>query len=697
MILNFLKKWVLLIPMALIGLALSMIMLAHGQPSAQRLVARDLKYPEHYDAPNKGQMRSLTTFKEAVPQSGGLLLGTGMKIESFRTNGEPETIIEAPDCTFNTITKSAYSPGPIQIRTADGKMHIDGIGFIWNTATNKGATLGLTISNKVHTILNKDLMKETNAVSTTARTNTAAATTNDFLHVYSDHMVFDRLINLITYTGNVRVEDVQLDLLCDVMTVQLKSGTNGGVDKIVADRNVVIINKSQGGRTTGDQAVYTTREGRQVVELTGNPHWQEGPREGIANLFVFERLPNNMGNLLHAIGDASLKMPSSAIGKSGLFLSQSTSETNAPAATNHFVEMYADSMTFLQPLKGPVQTITADKNVFIVDRERKSQATGGHAFYDSNTGLLELTENALWQAGQHLFKGSLLTFNQKENTFAARTNAYMKIPASALGRSTPFQTSTNSTLVTNQFIEILSKSYEAKDELLTFHDHVQAALVQGEAVLGTLECETLKVAYATNQVKGTTSSKTVYDLTSIMAEKNVYAHQLPFKNPQGRSMEKELKCDELTIQMRPATNLIQQILANQNVMSTQIDTGSNGLPVRTTLTSEVLTADFFPYTNQVETAVAERKVVITRDTKHKDLHQDVIVAYGTRGTYTGTNDLMTLTGSPLVVSPSGTLNSEPLILDRRHNKVLAPNYSLKFVVKSNAPGGQTSPTKTVAK
>jgi lipopolysaccharide export system protein LptA len=689
MISVFTKKLVRLLPMLVIGAALLIGILAYGQTQikpGQSSVGYEIKAPwERYEAPNQSQIKTFVTLQEARPQ-GPLVVGKDLKIETFRTNGDTEIVITAPDCTVNSANHTAYSPGPIQIRSGDSKMRIDGVGFVWNTQTNAGAMMGLVISNKVHTILNKDLVKDTNAVYTVSRTNSPVSS-NDVLHVYSDHLTFDRQINLITYTGHVRVEDVQLDLLCDVMTVQLKSSTNGGIDKIIADRNVVIIDKAHGGRTTGDQAVYSMRDGKQVVELTGNPHFQDGLREGTAKVFVFERLPDGKGSLLHAVGDAFLKIPPGSIGKEGVFLTQSTTTpTNAPVATNRFVELYADSMTFrLPPTNGPVQAITAEKNVLIVDRERKSQATGGHAFYDSNTGYLELTTNALWQADQRLAKGEILIFNQKEGSFEARTNAYLKLPASALGRSTPFQSSNSQVAATNQFIEILCKSYEAKNELLTFHDHVQAAFAQGDAILGTLECENLKVGYTTIQVKSATGNKTVYDLKSIVAEKHVYAHQLPFKSPRGRTIEKEMKCDLLTMLMRPGTNLVQRVVAYQNVLGIQTEIGTNGLPTRTTLASEIVTADFFPYTNQVETAVADRNVVITRDSKRSELHTESIVARGARGIYTGTNDMMALTGGhPSVTTTNGTLTGEPLLLDRRRNKVLVPNYNLRFTVKTNA-------------
>src|SRR5262249_2353858 len=152
--------------------------------------------------------------------------------------------------------------------------HIDGEGFLLR---QNGTNFTLTISNKVHTIIKREFLAQatagTNAAPSRSGVNTPPGT-NQVIHIYSDYFVFDRESNLITYTKNVRAEDDEMDLTCDVMTIH--RSTNA-IDRIVADRNVVVVTKMN-GRITGDRAVYTTEAGKQLVELTGDPRWQDGAR-----------------------------------------------------------------------------------------------------------------------------------------------------------------------------------------------------------------------------------------------------------------------------------------------------------------------------------------------------------------------------------------------------------------------------------
>jgi lipopolysaccharide export system protein LptA len=384
------------------------------------------------------------------------------------------------------------------------------------------------------------------------------------------------------------------------------------------------------------------------MELTGNPHWQEGLREGTGKVFVFDRAHNT----LRAEGDAYWKLPRESVSQSGLTLfSQSNGETNAAATTGtNFVEIYADAISLqLPPTNGPVQSVTAEKRVVIVDRLKNSRATGGRAYYAESSGILELTENALWQADQRIAKGDALIFDRNNKTFSARTNAYMKFPVAALGRSSPLGDTTAGSVsaTTNQFIEVAANTYDYQGDRLTFRDQVQAGFAEGEVIRGTLECATLKVGFSSNQ------------LQTIEAKTDVYARQLPIMDVRGRTVEKELKCEQLNVRMR-TNGLVEEIVAERNVMTSQTETRTNRpLPVRLTLNSETMTAKFLTYTNQVETVVADRQVVITSAEK---------TAHGEKAVYTGTNDIAELSGHPMLEGTNFTMTAETIVLDHGKGK-----------------------------
>jgi hypothetical protein len=108
----------------------------------------DFKVPEYYPAPKQRQLKSLLRGAVAEPNARGEVKITTLRVESYREDGTVESIVEAPECVYNYKTREASSAGPIQARTGDGRMQIDGEGFLL-VLTNKS----LTISNNVRTVI----------------------------------------------------------------------------------------------------------------------------------------------------------------------------------------------------------------------------------------------------------------------------------------------------------------------------------------------------------------------------------------------------------------------------------------------------------------------------------------------------------------------------------------------------------------
>jgi len=600
--------------------------------------------------------------------------------------------MRAESCIFDRNEHKASSPGQLQIDSGDGNLHIEGEGFLWLAGDTNAV---LTISNKVHTVIkNKKqyLTGQTNADIKATPTPPVAANaplqTNQIIDVFSDHFQYDRQTDLITYTDHVRAEDSKIVLTCDVMTIQ--RATNGAVEIIVAEGNVVIVSKENGGRTTGDHAVYTTKPGRQDVVLTGNPHLVDGRREATGKVFTLDRLQNT----LHIEGEAYLKLPRDSIGQSGLLLgtppatTNNTASTAPDAATNgaaadKFVEIYSETMLFqMPPTNGPVQKVTADRNVVILEPERNGRGTGNHAVYTDATGLLELSDNAMWQADHRLAKGELLIFDRTNKAFTVRTKAYLKVPAKFGNANASTGPSTTNASLTNRFVAVLCDHYEYQDNVVTFHDQVQAALLEGELFKGTLECATLTALFNTN------SANTNNQLQSIHAEGGVYGRLLPAPARDGSTIEKELKCDEMTLIMR-TNDLVEEIVANRKVFATQTQTFTNNpVPLKQTLNSDVMVTTFQPNTNAVARIVAERNVVITRAD---------MTATGTEAVYTASNDMARLTGNPLVVLTNGTLRGNVITLDRHNNKLLASQSKIVINLDTNRLGPQPIVKKSTKK
>lgn len=110
--------------------------------------ANKLRVPEFYPAPNQRQFKSLLQSATAQPISAEEVRATQVRVETFREDGSVESVVEAPECVYNFRSRTIRSAGPIEARTGDGRMHLQGEGFQL-TLTNKS----LTVSNNLRTVI----------------------------------------------------------------------------------------------------------------------------------------------------------------------------------------------------------------------------------------------------------------------------------------------------------------------------------------------------------------------------------------------------------------------------------------------------------------------------------------------------------------------------------------------------------------
>ena len=110
--------------------------------------ASDFTSVEYYEPPHHQQVKSRLSGAEASPQPGGLLVIKQLKVETFDLDGKPEVVVDAPECIYDTLKGVATSPGRLQVRTGDGRFHVEGEGFLWRQSDSF-----LTISNRVRTVI----------------------------------------------------------------------------------------------------------------------------------------------------------------------------------------------------------------------------------------------------------------------------------------------------------------------------------------------------------------------------------------------------------------------------------------------------------------------------------------------------------------------------------------------------------------
>jgi lipopolysaccharide export system protein LptA len=599
----------------------------------------------YYDAPYfKLKKMEITGRTDASALSQNGLLIKDVQIDSFRlmTNdpanatNAPEMTVTAPECLIDKESSSGSSAGPMTARTADGRFLIEGTGYLWQS---KGTNATLTISNNVSTTVKNDLLA----------TNDAGSVSPDngghYIHIHSHSFRFDRNANLITYRDQVHVEDEQLALDCDIMNIQ--RATNGPISSLVADGHIAVADKFTGGRTTGEHAVYTGDAGAQIVTLTGNPYWRNGPQEATAQAFVFDKSRQTF----RAEGDAHFRLPAGSLTGSGfIFTPQAAAAAKTPQSETNLVDLYAAAVTMILPetTNGPIQRVIAETNVVITNAPDNSWATGDRATYSGLDGVLTLSGRAQWQSDRGVARAETLTFDRTNLAFAALTNAYLKFPVAALNESPGFGNfkSSPNLETTNRFMEVTSDSYDYRENALTFRRQVHASLIEENAPLGSLDSGILTVGFRDTNV-----------LRSIVAEDDVHLRQPPTRTTSGKTVESDVTCARVEILMR-TNGLLESAVATGRVLGSRTETSpSNPNPVHLTLAADSLNASFMPDTNAIQTLVADRNVVLT----HNDEK-----ASGEKIVYTATNDIAVLTGHPKLEQPQGQMTGEDAILYDHH-------------------------------
>jgi lipopolysaccharide transport protein LptA len=111
---------------------------------------------------------------------------------------------------------------------------------------------------------------------------------------------FDLTGHEATYRGHVRVDDPQMNLVCERLVADVPQA-GGHVNHIVAETNVVIDFMDDKGHTnhaTSDKAVYVYSEAggvtNETVTLTGNPQMENVQGTLTGDVIVWDRLNNHL-------------------------------------------------------------------------------------------------------------------------------------------------------------------------------------------------------------------------------------------------------------------------------------------------------------------------------------------------------------------------------------------------------------------
>lgn len=132
-----------------------------------------------------------------------------------------------------------------------------------------------------------------------------------------------------------------VEVFADRMQIQLPA-TNGPVQEVIAEKNVLIVDPDQDGRALADRAVYEEATG--ILELTGSPVLESVRRLVNGRSLKFERATRSF----KAAPEAYVKLPFQAVTELGLFtINRPSSKTSATVArTNQFIEIWSQSFEY---------------------------------------------------------------------------------------------------------------------------------------------------------------------------------------------------------------------------------------------------------------------------------------------------------------------------------------------------------------
>ncbi len=581
--------------LAMLAAAVLVAFSASAQTLPQNVTARQIQLP-YYEGT---VLKALFTGADARPLKEGNILVKGFAMQTFRDGdtNQVELTVEAPECVFNHFSQTAYSAGPLKVFNTATNFLIEGEGFFSRLSKTNAV---LNISNKVYTVMKRGALPGTEP--------------GPPIEIFSEQFSFvshkedTNEVRVATYTGNVRVEDPELLLTCLAIKVDLPIGTNK-VERIVADRDVVIVNKADNSRAAGQRAVYRSIEGREVVSLGGNPTWTDGQIDGRAKRFVFDRT----SRMIRAEQEGHLRLPRTALG-TGDFLG--TAGALPTPGTNQTVEITSEVFEIqLATAQRSARSMKAQNNVVIRDASDGSEGRGAAAVFDGATGTLQLTGGASWTAPQVEARGETLVLDRSNRVFKATQKAYLKLlsleKSGAAGNA-------------KEPVEIFADAYEVTTNLAIFRQNVMAHFAENGAP-SRLACGALDVHLTNNQME------------RLVALTNVYWEQKP-ATLNNNSTTRKLTCQELTLFRSMATSRISRIVADTSVTMTEILHRENR-DVTNRLSARHVDMRF-AQNNQLEQLRAEENVLVEQGANR---------ALGALATYTvnAEGEQFEITGKPV--------------------------------------------------
>jgi lipopolysaccharide export system protein LptA len=604
-----------------------------------------------------GRRRWLLRAERAQPLPVDRYQLTGTRLEMYDEAGGTNLVLMAPRCFFDPRTRTVSSPDTLQVSSGAGGFAIEGQGFGYvpgsSAPTNQVAGI-LTISNQVHATVRKDFVNTpTDRLGADAAGARPSQAPDEVVHIYSRWLALRP--EVAVFRDDVRVDDSDGTLACEVLTARFTE-RDWRMQSLAAEENVRM--ESGEIRAEAGRAAYDTAT--DLLELSGSPLWRMGGRAGHADQVVVDRRRRH----LKATGDVAVTLPAEALAADGAWLPQERSERGGVQPELKPIQVLADEGEFQPEAAGTNVTLGVFRgNVRVRNErgqlacERLTVATLGRD-YQVQTMIAE--QNIIIEQGK-----SRVTCTRAE--YAAQAGA-----VELTGRPT-WRIGEREGESDRLWLDLRNKTYRAIGQVKM---RLPAGALGSSAWL-------LPVA-ATRKAESAATEAAAID---------------PPQKPV------ELTCDEFEFRSATAADPHDRAVYQGNVQVTDRE--------KMHLTCATLAANMAPGSNQVQTVLAERKVVVRifSPTGEREARGDaaafaaatstveltatnqveIVVndargstrATGKRAVYDGTRDTFELDGRPVVVAPQGVLNGDRVQVDQARTTLAAYGpWALKVPLKT---------------
>ncbi|MEY2427616.1 MAG: hypothetical protein QOJ40_501 [Verrucomicrobiota bacterium] len=461
-------------------------------------------------------------------------------------------------------------------------------------------------------------------------------------------------------------------------------------------------------------------------------------------------ISNRVHTIVHPdlLGAAGSEAPTNSTGAKGIEIfserfaygantGKGIYEGNVRAAGTNLT-LTSERLTVVLPMhERQLQSILAEQQV-IIDYGTV-HSTGERVTYSAATGIVQVQDHPTWRTEQREGHGNELVIDLTNKVFRANGNAWMKMPSQSMGASGFLPRSPSLTdlsiMETNRVVEIESENYEIRTNSAAFEGNVRVKEMAGEQIKGKMRCGQMSVTFAgTNELQQMVAQNDVVieqDAAKFTAGRAVYsgntgvleltdrpAWRAATREGQGDLLLMNVRKNELiahgnasmrlpandlgqsfgpssdaapTVHSQSASNQFAQIFADEYSLKPAAALFQGNVCVdhpQTKWTCEQMTVALGVGTDKTRRVVAERSVVfdLTDEKGHvRGKGQKVVYTYNI--TPTATNDLVELTGDPSLETTNGTFRNKIIILDRAHNKLLAPG---KYQMQGLAAAGATN-------